>query len=96
MQESCLANWGLLDCETLRRQVTVQIYSGGSVGGAAMMNEEKTDICLNWAGAYPAYCCLLICHAHQALTLIDQLGAVQTLRGERICGGEKYLVLLSS
>ena len=28
----------------------LQIYSGGSVGGAALMNEEKTDICLNWAG----------------------------------------------
>ncbi|CAL5222017.1 g4307 [Coccomyxa viridis] len=26
------------------------IYSGGSVSGAALMNEEKTDICINWAG----------------------------------------------
>ena len=53
----------------------MQIYSGGSVGGAAMMNEEKTDICLNWAGAYSACCCLLICHAHLALSLVERLGA---------------------
>ena len=37
----------------------MQIYSGGSVGGAAMMNDEKTDICLNWAGAYSANCCIM-------------------------------------
>lgn len=24
-----------------------------------MMNEEKTDICLNWAGAYSADCCVM-------------------------------------
>ena len=28
-----------------------QIYSGGSVGGAALMNSGEADICLNWAGA---------------------------------------------
>ena len=28
-----------------------QVYSGGSVGGAALMNQGKVDICLNWAGA---------------------------------------------
>ena len=27
-----------------------QIYSGGSVGGAALMNSGEADICLNWAG----------------------------------------------
>ena len=32
----------------------LQIYSGGSVSGAALMNEEKTDICINWAGQNPA------------------------------------------
>ncbi|CAL8465253.1 g4788 [Coccomyxa elongata] len=26
------------------------VYSGGSVGGAMLMNEQKADICLNWAG----------------------------------------------
>ncbi len=30
----------------------LQIYSGGSVSGAALMNEEKTDICINWAGEH--------------------------------------------
>ena len=28
-----------------------QVYSGGSVGGAALMNDAKVDVCLNWAGA---------------------------------------------
>ena len=28
----------------------VQVYSGGSVGGAALLNEGKADICVNWAG----------------------------------------------
>lgn len=27
-----------------------QVYSGGSVGGAQLMNDGKADICLNWAG----------------------------------------------
>ncbi|KAK9836982.1 hypothetical protein WJX81_004308 [Elliptochloris bilobata] len=26
------------------------VYSGGSVGGAALLNEGKADICVNWAG----------------------------------------------
>ena len=58
--------------------MTVQIYSGGSVGGAAMMNEEKTDICLNWAGTYSAFCCLLICHALFAVpSLQEAAGAIK-------------------
>ena len=31
----------------------VQVYSGGSVGGAALLNEGKADICVNWAGERP-------------------------------------------
>ena len=54
--------------------MTMQIYSGGSVGGAAMMNEEKTDICLNWAGAHSAYSRPLVCHAHLALSLTKAWG----------------------
>jgi histone deacetylase 1/2 len=27
-----------------------QLYTGGSVSGAAFMNESTADICLNWAG----------------------------------------------
>ncbi len=34
-----------------RVSVGLQVYSGGSVGGAMLMNEQKADICLNWAGA---------------------------------------------
>ena len=30
-----------------------QVYSGGSVGGAALLNEGKADICVNWAGEHP-------------------------------------------
>ena len=41
----------------------LQVYSGGSVGGAMLMNEHKADICLNWAGELliPSFCfcCLL-------------------------------------
>ena len=29
------------------------MYSGGSVGGAALLNEGKADICVNWAGERP-------------------------------------------
>lgn len=32
-----------------------QVYSGGSVGGAALLNEGKADICVNWAGARKPY-----------------------------------------
>ena len=28
----------------------IQIYTGGSVNSAALMNEKKADICLNWSG----------------------------------------------
>lgn len=28
----------------------LQIYTGGSVGGAALLNEGKSDIAVNWAG----------------------------------------------
>ena len=28
----------------------LQLYTGGSVSGAAFMNESTADICLNWAG----------------------------------------------
>jgi histone deacetylase 1/2 len=28
-------------------------YSGGSVGGASLMNEKDADIVLNWAGTLP-------------------------------------------
>ena len=28
----------------------LQLYTGGSVDGASMLNTHKTDICLNWAG----------------------------------------------
>jgi hypothetical protein len=28
-----------------------QVYSGGSVGGAALLNEGRADVCVNWAGA---------------------------------------------
>lgn len=28
----------------------LQVYSGGSVGGAALLNEGKADVCVNWAG----------------------------------------------
>lgn len=27
-----------------------QLYSGGSVGGAALLNQKGADICLNWSG----------------------------------------------
>ena len=29
----------------------LQMYSGASVGGAALLNDGKADVCLNWAGA---------------------------------------------
>ena len=28
----------------------LQIYSGGSVGGAALINEGEADIVMNWSG----------------------------------------------
>lgn len=28
----------------------LQIYTGGSVGGAALLNKGKSDIAVNWAG----------------------------------------------
>ena len=31
-------------------QYNLQLYTGGSVSGAAFMNESTADICLNWAG----------------------------------------------
>ena len=65
--------------------MSVQIYSGGSVGGAAMMNEEKTDICLNWAGAYSGHCCLSICHARLALIRIEEYLGNQDLSCGEVC-----------
>ncbi len=28
----------------------MQIYTGGSVNSAALMNDKQADICLNWSG----------------------------------------------
>lgn len=30
-----------------------QLYSGGSVDGAALLGANKSDICLNWSGKSP-------------------------------------------
>ena len=34
----------------INTQIPGQIYTGGSVGGAAMLNDGTADICVNWAG----------------------------------------------
>ncbi len=51
----------------------LQIYSGGSVGGAALMNEEKTDICLNWAGDLPHWSVHIHAMAAGAMRLCKML-----------------------
>ena len=28
----------------------MQMYSGGSVAGASLLNENKAQVCLNWSG----------------------------------------------
>ena len=37
-------------CRKQPLRVALQIYTGGSVGGAAILNEGNADIAVNWAG----------------------------------------------
>ena len=62
-QESAAAScccWAALCCPECRRgpapcpclsaALRLQIYSGGSVGGAALINDGEADIVMNWSG----------------------------------------------
>ena len=54
---------------------TLQLYTGGSVSGAAFMNESTADICLNWAGTNMSLCRMMLTLASQ-ICMLQQIAVL--------------------